>query len=93
MLDNPMIKVLYPSVGGISSEERAEQVADQFVACLLMPRPWLKRAWGSGIQDPRDLARLFDVSPAAMRVRLETTGLVQQEWRPHHDLFGEEEVA
>ena len=81
VLDNPFIDVLYPAKGDMTSAERAEQVCDYFAACLLMPRLWLKRAWTSGEQNPRSLARHFEVSPAAMTVRLRQTGLVRAEAR------------
>ena len=81
VLDNPFIDVLYPAKGDMTSGERAEQVCDYFAACLLMPRLWLKRAWTGGEQSTRTLARHFDVSQAAMGVRLRQTGLVQSEAR------------
>ncbi len=50
-------------------------MCDYFAACLLMPRIWVKRAWGDGINDQRALAALFDVSTTAMGIRLEQLGL------------------
>jgi Zn-dependent peptidase ImmA (M78 family) len=81
VLDNPFIDVLYPAKGDMTSGDRAEQVCDYFAACLLMPRLWVKRAWTGGEQSVRVLARHFDVSQAAMGVRLRQTGLVQAEAR------------
>jgi hypothetical protein len=40
-----------------------------------MPKRWVKAAYYDGIQHPRDLAELFDVSPRAMEVRLSQLGL------------------
>jgi Zn-dependent peptidase ImmA (M78 family) len=77
VLDNPFIDVLYPRTGSMSPAERAEQVCDYFAACLLMPRMWVKRSWTSGTQDPRALARQFDVSKQAMQVRLLQIGLTE----------------
>ena len=77
ILDNPFIDFLYPETGSMTSQERAEQVCDYFAACLLMPRIWVKRAWTTGSQNPRTLARRFDVSLQAMRVRLEQIGLAE----------------
>jgi Zn-dependent peptidase ImmA (M78 family) len=77
VLDNPFIDVLYPAAGDMSARERAEQVCDYFAACLLMPRLRVKRAWTGGQQSTRSLARNFDVSQAAMTVRLRQIGLVQ----------------
>jgi hypothetical protein len=52
-----------------------ERICDYFAANLLMPRLWVRRAWVSGNQDPLQLARLFEVSADAMRIRLEQLGL------------------
>ncbi|MBA3362354.1 MAG: ImmA/IrrE family metallo-endopeptidase [Acidimicrobiia bacterium] len=52
-----------------------ERICDWFAANLLMPRLWVKRAWVSGNQDPIELARLFEVSTDAMRIRLDQLGL------------------
>jgi Zn-dependent peptidase ImmA (M78 family) len=81
VLDNPFIGVLYPRIGDLSSAERAEQVCNYFAGCLLMPRMWLKRSWVSGIQEPSALARQFDVSRQAMKVRLLQIGLTEPEAR------------
>lgn len=54
-----------------------ERICDYFAACLLMPRLWVKRAWVSGNQDPIELAKLFDVSLDAMRIRLNQLGLLE----------------
>ncbi len=81
VLDNPFVNVLYPSAGAMSEHARAEQVCDYFSGCVLMPRPCLKKAWTSGTQDPVRLAQQFDVSRAAMRVRLLQIGLADQPGR------------
>jgi len=78
VIDSPFVEVAYPSVRGVSSADRQEQIADHFAACVLMPRRWVKRAWGNGTQDVRDLARLFGVSREAMRYRLANLGLVER---------------
>lgn len=75
VIDNRFIAVLYPPAHGQSRRDREEQVCDFFAGCLLVPRMWLKRAWGNGQQDVRELAASFDVSQMAMRVRLMQTGL------------------
>lgn len=62
---------------GPARQRHIEAVCDHFAACLLMPRPWVKRAWGSGLQDLADLARHFEVSQAAMLIRLQALGLVE----------------
>jgi Zn-dependent peptidase ImmA (M78 family) len=53
-----------------------EQLCDFFAACLLMPRPWVKAMWASGVQDVVALAGHFEVSPQAMQVRLFQLGLM-----------------
>jgi hypothetical protein len=40
----------------------AEAVCDDFAACLLMPRPWVKRLWSGGLQD-------IDALPASGSLR------------------------
>ena len=70
-------RLLYPPLLGMTSEQQTEASCDQFAACLLMPRPWVKRAWGNGVQDSRDLAQLFEVSLQAMQFRLLSLGLTE----------------
>ena len=82
ILDNPYINVLYPK-SEQSADDRAERMCDYFAACLLMPRPWVKRLWAQGVQDAAVLAATFNVSPAAMNRRLQDLGLVEtrERWR------------
>jgi predicted transcriptional regulator len=81
ILDNPYINVLYSrGVTDKESEKRREEMCDYFAACLLMPRPWVKRLWAQGVQDPTGLATVFNVSPAAMERRLREMGLTEQRW-------------
>jgi hypothetical protein len=70
IIDNPYIAYLYPA-----APEDVEAIADHFAASLLMPKLWVKRAWYSGIQDIRELSKLFWVSPAAMQLRLLNLGI------------------
>ena len=78
VLDHPFALRAYPDAKGRPSEKRAEAICDYFAACLLMPRPWVKQAWVSGIQDQRALAQLFGVSEAAMALRLRQLGLADE---------------
>lgn len=55
-----------------------EAIAEYFAACLLMPKRLVKRAWGEGHQRVSELSNLFDVSPRAMKIRLEQLGLVDR---------------
>ena len=83
VLDSPCIATLYPAAHGVSAHDRAEQVCDHFAACLLMPRMWVKRVWTSGVQDVGQLARYFDVSTQAMRLRLQLIGLSEPQRSRH----------
>ena len=72
---------------GIPAERRAasiEQICDYFAGCLLMPRPWLKWAWGNGIQSLQDVAEHFGVSETAAQVRLTQIGLISPVPRCYH---------
>ena len=73
IIDHPNRQRLYH---GTLADRHAEQAADYFAGCLLVPRRFLKRAWGNGIQRQDELARAFNVSEQAIRVRLRQTGLV-----------------
>jgi hypothetical protein len=77
ILDNRFIDVLYQGIPARERGEFIEQVCDFFAGCLLVPRPWLKRAWGNRIQKPADLAIHFGVSQQAVEVRLVQTGLAR----------------
>jgi Zn-dependent peptidase ImmA (M78 family) len=83
VLDHPYIKVIYSKLGSNDKErdEATERICDYFAACLLMPRNWLKRTWASGTQDQAMLAAKFYVSEAAMGIRLQQIGLVEQKSR------------
>lgn len=72
IIDHPNRERLYH---GALADRHAEQAADYFAGCLLVPRRLLKRAWGNGIQRQDELARAFDVSEQAIHVRLRQTGL------------------
>ncbi len=62
---------------GPARERHIEAICDHFAACLLMPRPWVKRLWGEGTQELRLLAAHFDVSQQAMLIRLQHLGLMR----------------
>lgn len=90
ILDYTRADMLYSRLGRGDEGQRAravEQVADHFAACLLMPRPWLKRSWGAGLQTADSLASLFDVTPRAMEVRLTYLGFLDDENRPPATYF------
>ena len=83
VLDGPLAAALYPSDNNQPTDAAAEAICDHFAACLLMPRPWVKRAWGNGMQDPYVLARRFRVSPEAMHIRLDRLGLTNRRMNRH----------
>ena len=84
ILDNPYIDVLYStSSDKASAHDPKEDMCDFFAACLLMPRPWVKRLWAQGIQDTAVLAATFVVSPMAMDRRLQELGLIEPRRRIH----------
>src|SRR5205823_3788110 len=66
VLDHRFVDVIYQDVPGRDRAHWIEQVCDYFAACLLMPRPWVKRAFASGTQRLPRLADHFGVSQAAM---------------------------
>ena len=61
------------------TDRHVERIADYFAACLLMPRPWLKRHWYQGYQDVEALAQMYGVSIEAMTIRLKYLGLLEDE--------------
>jgi Zn-dependent peptidase ImmA (M78 family) len=74
---HPDVDRMLPTTATAAAEVRLEQACEYFAACLLMPRLLVKRAYyDEGIQDLASLARLFNVSWVAMRVRMEQLGLV-----------------
>ncbi len=80
MIDHPMIGAIYKDSRFGSAHTAAERAADYFAACLMMPRPWIKRCfYDEGFRDPRVLARRFGVSIPAMRFRFDQLGLREPE--------------
>ncbi|MBA3617989.1 MAG: ImmA/IrrE family metallo-endopeptidase [Acidothermales bacterium] len=77
IVDHGHSQLIYSGSAQQTAEEQAEQVADYFAGCALMPKRLVKQAWGNGVQRPHDLAELFDVSPRAMQVRLSQLGLTE----------------
>ncbi len=69
VLDHPFVDEVY------AGDEQAEHLADYFAACLLMPRRYVKRVWGEGMQSLRALSEHFGVSEPAVVRRLQHLGL------------------
>lgn len=76
VLDHRFIDVLYRGVAAEDRQAWIEQVCNYFAGCILMPRPWVKSVYCSGVQRLDQLAARFQVSQAAMQVRLSQIGLV-----------------
>jgi hypothetical protein len=70
-----------------SQQWRIERIADAFAANLLMPTMLIKRAWMRGLQNPRTLAQVFEVSVEAMRIRLDSLGLTGDDDQPAATYF------
>lgn len=81
ILDHGRTELLYRGSKHADAKLQAEQAADFFAGCLLVPKRYLKRAWGNGVQRTTALARHFQVSPRALDVRLTQTGLVETRQR------------
>ncbi len=77
IIDHPKAKTAYQNIPSTYRHWFIEkQICDYFAGCLLMPRPWLKRAWTTQTQELDRLAALFGVTEAAMATRLSQVGLV-----------------
>lgn len=81
VLDHTTKDFLYQDRSTINAHEQAERVADYFAACLLMPKRVVKRLWGERHQDIAKLADMLQVSPAALRYRLDQLGLTDKRMR------------
>jgi hypothetical protein len=75
IIDAPVIDRQWLHLRGEQRADRAERLCNWFAACLLMPRVWIKRDWGNGIQSVRTLAHRYFVSEEAMSLRLSELGL------------------
>src|SRR5690554_2113108 len=78
VIDHGRTHQLYTGDRRTTPHEQAERAADYFAGCALVPRTALKHAWGNGLQHPATLADHFSVSEAAIRVRLDQTGLSRE---------------
>lgn len=91
LLDYTKAKTMYKQLGygdEARREQRIERICDHFAASLLMPRMWVKRAYGNRIQDITALAGLFNVSEEAMHIRLQYLGIIDRELdRPTRSFF------
>lgn len=68
---------LNPVPGGDGSVSLKEQQANIFAVCLIMPEKLVRKAWKT-LNSIEECARLFEVSPTTMSMRLEGLGLLGQ---------------
>jgi uncharacterized protein DUF955 len=78
VLDHTTKQYLYRDRPFQTAYDQAERVADYFAACLLMPKRVVKRLWCQGHQNIIELAAKLQVSPAALRYRLDQIGLTER---------------
>lgn len=76
VLDHTTREWLYPDDQLVSSEEKAERLADYFAGALLMPKRHVKRLFGER-RSLIDMADRFGVTERAMHVRLSQLGLIE----------------
>ena len=81
ILDHTTKHFLYHDRSLHAANDRAERVADYFAACLLMPKRIVKSLWFQGPQSTEHLVERLQVSPAAVRYRLDQLGLTEQRAR------------
>jgi Zn-dependent peptidase ImmA (M78 family) len=77
IVDHRFAKLVYSAFPTNQRSDLTERICDYFAGCLLMPRPWVKSLYYSGVQEGMELARHFAVSPAAMAVRLNQIGIAE----------------
>ncbi|MEN4478133.1 ImmA/IrrE family metallo-endopeptidase [Mycolicibacterium cosmeticum] len=74
---------LYRGTARTNPSTQAEQAADYFAGCLLVPRRQLKALWKNGITTTGELAEIFRVSEYTIGSRLQQTGLASREHLRH----------
>jgi predicted transcriptional regulator len=76
IIDHRFAELIFGSFPAQDRHALAEQICDYFAGCVLMPRPWLKSTYANGLQHLPSLAQRFDVSQAAVQVRLSQIGMI-----------------
>lgn len=72
----PMARTAFRPFRHLDAHTQRERAANQFAGCLLMPKRWVTSAYfNRGVRDPVKLARHFQVSADAIRVRLDVLGI------------------
>lgn len=83
IIDHGRQMTLYQGTRQTDPQAQAEQAADYFAGCLLVPRRILKARWDNGIRTTGELAELFDVSEYTVANRLRQIGLVDHRHLRH----------
>lgn len=83
IVDHGRQSQLYRGTARTNPAAQAEQAADYFAGCLLVPRRQLKALWENGITTTGELAEIFQVSEYTIGSRLQQTGLARRE-QLHH---------
>ena len=78
VLDHSVKHFLYHDSLRDSASKQAEQIADYFAGCLLMPKIHIKRLFYQGVQKPSELSVRFQVSAKAVQFRLYQLGVTQE---------------
>jgi Zn-dependent peptidase ImmA (M78 family) len=81
IVDHTTKDFLYRDSSTNTGHAQAERAADYFAACLLMPKRVVKRLWFEGPQNIEHLSARLQVSPAALRYRLDQLGITDQRSR------------
>lgn len=81
VLDHTTRPFLYQETPYRTASEQAERVADAFAAFVLMPKRVVKGLWFRRHQNIEQLASLLQVSPQALRYRLDQLGLTERPLR------------
>lgn len=72
----PLATTAFRPFRHLDAHTQRERAANHFAGCLLMPKRWVTSAYfNQGVRDPVRLARHFQVSARAMRVRLDVLGI------------------
>jgi Zn-dependent peptidase ImmA (M78 family) len=90
VIDYPYARLWHAGLGyddAQAQQYRIEKIADHFAANLLLPSMLVKRAWTLGLQSPRTLSAVFEVSMEAMRIRLDALGLTGDDGLPAATYF------
>ena len=77
ILDHGRTRHLYHDAADRSAAEQAEQAADYFAGCVLIPRQQLQIEWAAGNRTAPRLAKHFRVSVPAIRMSLAQAGLIE----------------